>query len=196
MTRAHARRIVRGSTMPDRCPHCGSTDPAFAVLSEAVLAVASEVSVGPTLEQLAHAARKLVNARYAAIGVPDGEGGFSQFITSGMSDKQWDAIGELPRQHGLLGAMLETIDSFRTDDIQQDPRFEGWPGAHPSMHSFLGVPIVSGGATIGAVYVTDKKGGRGARFDEEDQRLIEMLAAHAAIAIEKASLYERSRELS
>jgi signal transduction histidine kinase len=172
------------------------TDRAFQVLSEAVLAVASEVSVARTLEQLAHAARRLVDARYAAIGVPDGDGGFSQFVTSGMTDKQWDAIGELPRQHGLLGAMLQTTESFRTHDIQEDPRFEGWPSAHPSMHSFLGVPIVSDGAVIGAVYVTDKKGGRGAQFDDEDQRLIEALAAHAAIAIEKARLYERSRELS
>jgi signal transduction histidine kinase len=171
-------------------------DPVFDVLSEAVLAVASEVSVAPTLEQLAHAVRKLANARYAAIGVPDGEGGFAQFITSGMTDKQWDAIGELPRQHGLLGAMLETTESYRTDDIQEHPRFEGWPAAHPSMHSFLGVPIVSGGTVIGAVYVTDKKGGKRAVFDNEDQRLIETLAAHAAIAIEKARLYERSRELS
>src|SRR5919198_3875389 len=173
-----------------------STDPAFAVLSEAVLAVASEVSVAPTLEKLVHAARKLVNARYAAIGVPDGEGGFAQFLTSGMTDRQWEAIGELPRQHGLLGAMLQTTESFRTDDIQQDPRFEGWPAEHPAMRSFLGVPIVSGGSVIGAVYVTDKKGGRRAAFDAEDQRLIETLAAHAAIAIEKATLYERSRELS
>ena len=182
--------------MSERCAHCGSSDPAFEVLSDAVLAVASEVSVSPMLTRLADAARRLTGAKYAAIGVPDGEGGFSQFVTSGLTDKQWDAIGELPRQHGLLGAMLETAESFRTDDIQQDPRFEGWPGAHPSMHSFLGVPIVSGGATIGAVYVTDKKGGRGARFGEEDQRLIETLAAHAAIAIENARLHERSRELS
>jgi len=92
--------------------------------------------------------------------------------------------------------MLETTDSFRTPDIQQDPRFEGWPAAHPSMHSFLGVPIVSDGSVIGAVYVTDKKGARGAEFTDEDQRLVETLAAHAAIAIEKARLYQRSRELS
>src|SRR5438128_2439238 len=182
--------------MSERCAHCGSTDPAFEVLSGAVLTVASEVSVSPMLTRLADAARKLTGARYAAIGVPDGEGGFSQFVTSGLTDKQWDAIGELPRQHGLLGAMLQTTESFRTRDIQRDPRFEGWPAAHPSMRSFLGVPIVAGGSVIGAVYVTDKKSGRGAQFDDEDQRLTEMLAAHAAIAIEKATLYERSRELS
>jgi signal transduction histidine kinase len=171
-------------------------DSAFDVLSEAVLAVASQWSVAETLEQLAHAARKLASARYAAIGVPDGEGGFAQFISSGLTDKQWDAIGALPRQHGLLAAILGTTESFRTADIQQDPRFEGWPAAHPSMTSFLGVPIVSHGSVIGAVYVTDKKGPRGAQFDANDQRLIETLAAHAAIAIEKAALYERSRELS
>ena len=171
----------------------GDRQGACDVFSEAVLAVASQVSVDRTLEQLAHAARRLANARYAAIGVPDGEGGFAQFVPSGISDRQWAAIGPLPRQHGLLAAMLATTESLRTGDIQQDPRFEGWPAAHPSMHSFLGVPIVSNGSVIGAVYVTEKNG---REFDQEDQRLIETLAAHAAIAIEKARLYERSRELT
>src|SRR5204862_7354694 len=112
------RALAEGRRRADVPDEAAASRPmtALDVLSEAVLAVASEVSVARTLEQLAHAARKLVNARYAAIGVPDGEGGFAQFVTSGMSDEQWEAIGELPRQHGLLGAMLETTPSYRTDD--------------------------------------------------------------------------------
>jgi signal transduction histidine kinase len=176
------------------CPTCGAHTPAFRAMSEAVLAIAAEHGVEPVLEKLVHAARELVDARYAAIGVPDGEGGFARFITSGMTDKQWDAIGTLPRQHGLLGAMLATAEPFRTPDIQGDPRFEGWPAGHPSMRSFLGVPIVSRGEVVGAFYLTDKKGTR--EFDPSDQAMIETFAAHAAIALENARLLERSRELS
>src|SRR2546428_13334926 len=62
------------------------------------------------------------------------------------------------------------------------------------MSSFLGVPVVSKGAPIAAFYLTDKIGA--AEFTEHDESTIEMLAAHAAIAIENARLYERSRELS
>jgi signal transduction histidine kinase len=127
--------------------------------------------------------------------VPDGEGAFSRFITSGMSEKLIDALGPLPRTHGLLGAMLESPEPYRIDDIHQDPRFRGWwPSAHPDMRSFLGVPVVARGRVIGAVYLTEKLGG--ASFSDDDERLIGLLAAHAAIAIEHAAAGERSRELS
>src|SRR5918996_810615 len=169
--------------------------PAFQAMSDAVLAIAAELSVDAILQKLVHAARELVKARYAAIGVPDGEGGFAQFITSGMSDDLIAAMGPLPRTHGLLGAMLESPEPYRTPDVKRDPRFRGWwPSAHPDMASFLGVPILSRGEIIGAFYLTDKEGAE--EFTDDDRRLIEMLAAHAAIAIENARLYERSRELS
>ena len=127
--------------------------------------------------------------------MPDGEGAFAQFITSGMSEKLIEAMGPLPRTHGLLGAMLESPEPYRTTDLHADPRFKGWwPDQHPDMRSFLGVPIVSRSGIVGAFYLTQKRGG--GEFGEEDQQLIEMLAAHAAVAIENARLYERARELS
>ena len=183
--------------MDDSCPHCGSTSPAFSALSEAVLEMTAEQrSLERVLKTMAHVARRLANTRYAAIGVPDDEGGFEKFVTSGITSKQWDAIGDLPRQHGLLGAMLEGPEPYRAPNVQEDPRFEGWPDAHPKMRSFLGVPVVSRGRVVGAFYLTDKKGRRGTVFTDEDQRLIETLAAHAAVAIENARLFEKSRELS
>jgi signal transduction histidine kinase len=164
-------------------------------MSEAVLAIAAEREVDPVLRQMVRAARELAGARYAALGIPDGEGAFAQFITDGMSDELIAAMGPLPRTHGLLGAMLESPDSYRTADIRRDPRFRGWwPRAHPQMRSFLGVPIVARGEIVAAFYLTDCEGAD--EFSEADQRLIEMLAAHAALAIENARLLERSRELS
>jgi signal transduction histidine kinase len=168
---------------------------AFRAMSDAVLAIAAELSVEPILQKLVHAARELADARYAALGVPDGEGAFAQFITSGMDDELVAAMGPLPRTHGLLGAMLQSEEPYRTSDIRRDPRFRGgWPRAHPEMRSFLGVPIVARDGVIGAFYLTEKE--VAADFDDGDLQLIEMLAAHAAIAIENARLYERSRELS
>jgi signal transduction histidine kinase len=168
---------------------------ALEAISEAVLAIAAEREVDTVLRRLVHSARELAGARYAALGVPDGQGAFAQFITAGMSDELVARIGPLPRTHGLLGAMLEAPEPQRTPDIREDPRFRGWwPRAHPQMRSFLGVPIVARGDVIGAFYLTDKEGAE--HFAEADQRLIEMLAAHAAIAIENARLHEHSRELS
>src|SRR5215216_5347291 len=168
---------------------------AFRTLSDVVLALAAEREVEPVLQRLVPAARELGGARYAALGVPDGEGAFARFITSGMGDKLIAAMGPLPRTHGLLGAMLESPEPYRTDDIHTHPRFRGWwPRAHPDMRSFLGVPIVAREGVIGAFYLTEKEGA--ADFDAADQEVIELLAAHAAIAITNARLYERSRELS
>jgi signal transduction histidine kinase len=169
--------------------------PALREVSDAVLAVGSDLAVEQVLQRLVDVSRGLVDARYAALGIPDGEGGFAQFLTAGMSDALIARLGELPRTHGLLGAMLEARESYRTPDIQSDPRFRGWwPSGHPDMRSFLGVPIVSADGVIGAFYLTDKDGT--AEFSPEDQELIELLAAHAAIALTNARLYERSRELS
>src|SRR6202022_537792 len=100
----------------------------------------------------------LAGARYAALGIPDGEGGFNRFLVAGMSDELIEAMGPLPRTHGMLGAMLTGAEPVRTTDIHEDPRFRGWwPTRHPNMRSFLGVPIVSRGQVIGAFYLTEKE---------------------------------------
>jgi signal transduction histidine kinase len=175
--------------MPER------VTPALKAVSDAVLAVASELSVDDVLQRLVDCARELARARFAALGIPDGDGGFRRFLVAGMDDTLIAAMGPLPRTHGMLGAMLAGPGPYRTDDIHGDPRFRGWwPSRHPDMHSFLGVPIVAGEAVIGAFYLTEKLGAPA--FERSDEELIGLLAAHAAIAITNARLYERSRELS
>jgi signal transduction histidine kinase len=175
--------------MPER------VTPALKAVSDAVLAVASELSVDEVLQRVVDCARELAGARYAALGIPDGSGGFRRFLVAGMSDRLVAAMGPLPRTHGMLGAMLESAGAYLTDDIHRDPRFRGWwPRGHPDMRSFLGVPIVAREQVIGAFYLTEKEGATD--FGDEDRELIEVLAAHAAIAINNARLYERSRELS
>jgi signal transduction histidine kinase len=170
-------------------------NPALKAVSDAVLAIGAKLSVEEVLQNLVHSSRTLVDTRYAALGIPDGDGGFSAFLTSGMSDKLIASLGPLPRTHGMLGAILESPAPFRTHDIHDDPRFTGWwPRGHPDMRSFLGVPIVAHDGVIGAFYLTEKEGAP--EFSLADQELIELLASHAAIAVTNARLYEQSRELS
>jgi signal transduction histidine kinase len=169
--------------------------PTLRAVSDAVLSVAAQRSVEEVLQRLVESARELAGARYAALGTPDGEGGFSRFLTAGMSEELVASLGPLPRTHGMLGAMLETAESFRAVDIHDDPRFRGWwPKGHPNMRSFLGVPITTPEGVIGAFYLTEKLDAP--EFTDADRGLIELLAAHAAIAITNARLYEQSRELS
>ena len=169
--------------------------PTLKAVSDAVLAVAAELSVDEVLQRLVDSARELAGARYAALGLPDGDGGFRRFLTSGMSDRLVASLGPLPRQHGVLGAMLDTRSPYSTRDIHDHPRFRGWwPNAHPDMRSFLGVPIVAPAGVIGAFYLTEKLDAPD--FSDEDEELIALLAAHAAIAIANARLHEQTRELS
>jgi len=62
------------------------------------------------------------------------------------------------------------------------------------MRSFLGVPIVARDGVVGAFYLTEKVDAPD--FTGEDEELITLLAAHAAIAIANARLHEETRELS
>src|SRR5262245_2627168 len=169
--------------------------PTLRAVSDAVLAVAAEQSVDDVLQRLVDSARELAGARFAALGLPDGNGGFRRFLTSGMSEELISSLGPLPRQHGVLGAMLQSRDPYRARDIRDHARFQGrWPPRHPDMRSFLGVPILTPRGVIGAFYLTEKIAG--GDFSDEDEELIGLLAAHAAIAIANARLYEEARELS
>ena len=168
---------------------------ALAAVTDAVVGIAGDLSLDTVLERLVHAARDLVDARFAALGTPDDDGGFDRFITAGMTDEEIESMGPLPRTHGLLGAMLTDPEPYRTDDITTDPRFRGWwPATHPLMRSFLGVPIVFKGDVIGAFYVTDKT--TGPAFSAADEEMVGLLAAHAAVLMEHARFFRESRELS
>ena len=160
--RGGARAAARAEPGAERGAMAEALSPALRAVSDAVLAVASQLSVEEVLQRLVDRARELAGARYAALGIPDGEGGFSRFLVAGMSDELIASMGPLPRTHGMLGAMLEAPEPFLTDDIHADPRFRGWwPAAHPDMRSFLGVPIVAAEGVIGAFYLTEKEAGRG-----------------------------------
>jgi signal transduction histidine kinase len=163
-------------------------------VSAAVLAVTRELSVGDVLGVIVRSVRSLAGARYAALGVPDDHGSFAEFVVDGISARTRKAIGPLPRQHGMLGVLLREGQPLRLADIRADPRFEGWPTAHPELVDILGVPITDGDQVLGLIFAANKIGGSG--FTERDEEVLALFAAHAAIALTNARLYERARQLS
>ncbi|HET6213871.1 MAG TPA: GAF domain-containing protein, partial [Micromonosporaceae bacterium] len=163
-------------------------------VSSAVLAVASRRSVREVLQTIVASARRLLDARYAALGVPDDNGAFAEFVVDGVSEAEQRAIGPLPRQHGLLAVLLRDPTPVRVPDIRAHPGFEWWPRHHPELRDFLGMPITEGTQILGALYLANKSAPGGFTVDDED--LLRILAAHAAIALVNARLYERSTELS
>jgi signal transduction histidine kinase len=169
-------------------------DEIFERVSQVVLAVAGQLSVRDVLQMIVRSARSLAGARYAALGVPDDAGSFAEFVVAGLTAREQAAIGPLPRHHGMLGVMLREGKPLRLADIRTDPRFWGWPAAHPELTDVLGVPISHGGQVLGFIFAACKTEPGG--FTDRDERLVSLFAAHAAIALTNARLYERGRELS
>jgi signal transduction histidine kinase len=159
-------------------------------LQDANRIVVGELDLPLVLRNIVDAARELVRARYAALGVIGADGLLEQFIHSGMSEQDVEAVGELPKGRGLLGALIEEPRPIRLSDLHQDHRSAGFPAGHPPMTGFLGVPIRSRDEVFGNLYLTDRHGGD---FTAEDEDLVMSLAATAGIAIENARLYEESR---
>ncbi|HEY6041487.1 MAG TPA: GAF domain-containing sensor histidine kinase [Anaerolineae bacterium] len=171
-------------------------------LHQAALELTTEHQLAPVLQKVVDLARDLVGARYAALGVLDTRGeSIEQFITAGITPEERAQMGEPPRGHGLLGALITEGKAIRIPEISLDERSVGFPPRHPPMHSLLGVPIRSKGKLIGDLYLTDKiittnGGERESVFSDTDQEIVEMFATQAAIAIENAQLYRQTGELA
>lgn len=167
---------------------------ALEALNKAALAIAGNLALDKVLRQIVDSACSLVQARYAALGVPDAEGKLIEFIHTGLSIEQANAIGRLPEGKGLLGAIMVEKKAIRLEHLHKDYRSVGFPKNHPPMRSFLGVPIMAGSQVLGNLYLTDKMGAPG--FSASDEALIQLFAAHAAIAIQNAQLYEQVARLA
>ena len=163
-------------------------------LNEAGLSLAAELDSASVLQKIADLARDVAAARYAALGIFNENGEVVQFLTSGIDADRRARIGPLPRGRGLLGLLQEEQRPIRVRSIAEHPASVGFPQEHPPMTSFLGVPILWRGRSVGNLYLTEKIGAP--EFTGEDEEAIMTLAAQAAVAIENARLYEQVGRIS
>ncbi len=161
-------------------------------LHQASLQLVEDISLETLLERIATVACEQAQARYAALGVLGEDGQLKQFISVGMTDDEIRRIPHPPRGLGMIRALMDTTQSIRLAEIQQDSRSVGFPRNHPQMRAFLGVPIRLSEDQYGQLYLTEKLGSP--EFTADDERIIQMLAAYAAVAIHNASMYEDLRE--
>jgi PAS domain S-box-containing protein len=159
---------------------------------EAALAVAKEVTPDGVLQCIVNRARDVVPARYAALGVADEQGRIVQFVTSGLTPEERALIGPLPEGHGLLGELIRERAPLLISDIEADPRSVGFPPGHPPMRTLLGVPIVLGEQVLGNLYLAERWDAQ--PFDQDDLSALQVLAIHAAAAIDRAHAYQRAEE--
>ncbi|WP_353950211.1 GAF domain-containing sensor histidine kinase [Knoellia sp. S7-12] len=164
----------------------------MASLLDAVVAVSSNLDLADVLHRIVVSACELVDATYGALGVlgPGGEE-LIEFVTHGLTDDERDAIGTLPRGHGLLGLIISSPQPQRVTDIGEHPKSYGFPPNHPPMTSFLGAPVRIRDEVFGNLYLTDKR--HATEFSQDDEAILVALAAAAGVAIENARLYDRTR---
>ncbi len=166
----------------------------FERLLAAGIAIFSRHDLEHVLQQVVDAARDVVGARYAALGVlGDDRTTLVQFVTSGLDEAGRKKIGDPPRGRGLLGHVIREAKPIRTADINRHPERFGFPPYHPPMKSFLGVPVTGRGGVFGNLYLTEKLAA--AEFDAEDEAIAVLLASQAAVAVENARLYGESEQL-
>ena len=163
-------------------------------LHKASLELVNNNSLEDLLEKIASTACEQVDARYAALGVLDEDGRLIKFISVGMTDDEIKRIAHPPVGKGLIGELMDTELPLRIPVIQDHPRSVGFPAHHPHMVSFLGVPIRSASRQLGQIYLTEKIDSK--EFTADDEKIIQMLAAYAAAAIQNARLYENAHRLA
>src|SRR5258708_8572466 len=117
-------------------------------LNQAALALAGDLDLDSVLDRILRTARKLAGARYGALGVPDGQGGFDKFITVGISERLARLIGDLPRFLGGLGRLLRDGKSIRVPDIRRHPDFSWYPDHHPDLRGVHGQPMRHPGQNV------------------------------------------------
>ncbi len=166
----------------------------LAALDAATRAIAGVLEVEAVLQVIVDRVRELVGSRYAALGIVDSVDVIERFVTAGINPEDRVKIGDPPRGHGLLGLIFREGRAFRIPEISAHPDSSGFPPHHPPMHSFLGVPVMVKGVSVGNLYLTDKIDA--IEFSEDDQALVEMFALHAGIAIENARLHEQVQRLA
>jgi signal transduction histidine kinase len=163
-------------------------------IASTVMNAAEAGDLEQVLERIAQVCGEMVNARYAALGIPDDDGRLKYFKVAGLTIEQIRHIDHLPSGHGLLGAIMQERKPLRLEKMTEDPRSSGFCAKHPTMTSLLGVPVQLGDRLFGLLYMCDRRDGQ--PFTEQDERLVQILAGYAAFAIAGSQLVEQQSRLT
>ena len=164
----------------------------MASLVDAGLSLGRELALDDLLQRIVQAARTVLGARYAALGVLDATGTeLARFVTAGLTDEQREAIGPLPRGRGILGVLIRDARPLRLERLGDDPRSSGFPANHPPMDV---VPRASRSPCAARPSATSTSPTRPAGpFTEEDEQIALTLAAQAAVAVDNVRRFESER---
>jgi transcriptional regulator with GAF, ATPase, and Fis domain len=161
-------------------------------LLDAVVAISSDLDLHSVLDRIVVSACRMTGAQYGALRVLGTSGRLADFVTSGLTDEQHAAIGNLPRGKGILGLLVEEPRPLRLQPLQSHPASYGFPPGHPPMETFLGVPVRIRGTVFGNLYLTEKAGG--VPFTDQDEQLAARARAGGRLRDRQRPLLRPERE--
>ena len=163
--------------------------------------LAAETDLEQTVQAVTDAATEVSGARFGAFfyNVKNHAGeSYLLFTISGAPREAFEKFG-MPRNTAVFAATFVGAGTVRVDDITRDPRYgrnaphRGMPEGHLPVVSYLAVPVLSrSGEVIGGLFLGHPEP---AVFTARAERLVESIAAQAAVAFEKAQLYEQRAQL-
>jgi two-component system cell cycle sensor histidine kinase/response regulator CckA len=139
------------------------------------------------LDTVCHAARKIIGARYAALGLLDlDEQNFQHFFVHTVEEPVQEDLEPPALDFGLICQLLTSPEPLRLGAIA-DAQAAGFAVGHPPLRSFLGVPIFATDHQLGVLYFVDRLAAD--TFDSEDEWMATTLAAETALLYENSHLY-------
>ncbi len=167
----------------------------LAALLRAGGSLGADLDLEALMLRILDAARDAAGARLAALGLLDERRErLTRFIASGIDESARRAIGDPPRGLGVLGLLIAEPRALRLARVSEHPLSCGLPQGHPPIGSFMGVPIMVGGAPWANLYLAEKQGAPA--FTDGDEAAITMLAAWSGSAIANARRHEASERRS
>ncbi len=166
----------------------------LSILNEIATAISSSFSLEEIINLIVWKCIKHLNVEEAAVMLLDEKTPDNPFQTMiRKADSKVKTSIPLRLDTQITGWLLKNRKPLIVNDISGDGRFKYSNSGATNLKSFLSVPMLLKGSIIGIITVFNKKGNL--NFNEEDQRLLSIIAAQSAQTIENARLLEEEKSL-
>jgi PAS domain S-box-containing protein len=162
--------------------------------------LAAELDLHKLVQAVTDAATEICDARFGSFfyNVLNDEGeSYMLYVLSGLTGEAF-AHFPMPRSTDIFAPSFKAEGTVRLDDVNSDPRYGknspyyGLPEGYLPVTSYLSVPVISRSGEVygGLFFGHPDKGG----FTQRAARIIEGIAAQAAIAMDNARLFESAQK--
>ena len=163
-------------------------------LNKAAQAIASNLSLHETLQNILNYATQVVEAQGASLFLVNREHSDELFVVAAVGYGAADLINlRVPSGEGVAGWVASQAKPALVADLKEDPRFYRVVDEQTGMdtRSMIAVPLIHAKEVIGVIEVVNKL--NDGVFDMDDMRLLESMAGTAAVSIMNARFFDQSQ---